>query len=194
MTTDFGSPIDRLLTAFLMVAPMTYLVADVTYATQGWASPSGAVIHVAGAIAYSFVVLRLITWTRPPLLAATLLVVGMLGVAGNVAYAFNTIHVSLGDTDLVDASGAGVLIKPLGLFFPLFLLLAAVAVERSHIAPIWVAGLVGLAGVAWPIAHIGNIGWLAVAVNLVLVVALVMVAIRGRGADVASAADSTVGR
>jgi hypothetical protein len=88
-------------------------------------------------------------------------------VAGSVAYGFNTIHVSLGDTDLVDASGAAVLIKPLGLCFPLMLLLCAVALRRSTAR--WATVSIAVAAVAWPIAHIANIGWLAVAVNVALV-------------------------
>jgi hypothetical protein len=163
-----GTPVDRLLTAALIVAPVIYLLADLLYATRGWADPTAAVLHILGAIGYTFVLLRLVTWTdgRP---AAALLLVGALGVAGNVAYGFNTIHVSLGDTDLVDATGAAVLIKPLGLCFPLMLLLAAAVLRRTR--PGMFCPLLAVAGVGWPIAHIANIGWLAVAVNLVLVAA-----------------------
>jgi hypothetical protein len=93
----------------------------------------------------------------------------VIGCAGNVAYGFNTIHVSLGDTDLVDASGAAVLIKPLGLFFPLMLLMAAAVVRQARGAG--TAAVLAVAALAWPVAHIANIGWLAVAVNIALVVA-----------------------
>jgi hypothetical protein len=109
------------------------------------------------------------------LTAAVLLVVGALGAAGNVAYGFNAIHVSMGDTDLVDATGAAVLIKPLGLFFPLTLLLGA-AVLRGR-APAWSVTLLAVSSLAWPVAHIANIGWLAVAVNVALVIAFGAVAL-----------------
>jgi hypothetical protein len=160
-----GSPVDRLLTGSLVVAPLVYLLADVLYAVRGWDDPTAAVVHVLGAIAYTFVLLRVLTWTSGGF-AAALLVVGALGTAGNVAYGFNTIHVSLGDTDLVDASGAATLIKPLGLCFPLLLLLAAVAVRR--VGGTWVSAVLAVAAVAWPVAHIANVGWLAVLVNLAL--------------------------
>jgi hypothetical protein len=170
-----GSPVDRVLTASLIIAPVVYLIADVLYATRGWDDPTAAVFHVLGAVGYALVLLRLVTWgDGAP--AAVLLVVGVLGAAGNVAYGFNTIHVSLGDTDLVDAAGAAVLIKPLGLCFPLTLLLAAVVLRR--VRPVWIVAALAAAGLAWPIAHIANIGWLAVAVNAVLVVTFGRMAMR----------------
>ena len=161
-----GSPVDRLLTASLLVAPLVYLLADTLYALRGWDDPAAAVVHVLGAVAYTLLLLRVLTWTGG-VLAAVLLVVGALGVAGNVAYGFNTIHVSLGDTDLVDASGAAVLIKPLGLLFPLLLLLAAVVVRQ--VRGDGAAALVAFGALAWPVAHIANVGWLAVLVNVALV-------------------------
>jgi hypothetical protein len=83
------------------------------------------------------------------------------------AYGFDTIHMSLGDTQLVDQSGAANLIKPLGLFFPLGLALMAIALVR--LGSRW-QGLLVLAGaLAWPVAHIANIAPLAVAINVALV-------------------------
>ncbi|GAA3962394.1 hypothetical protein [Actinoplanes auranticolor] len=161
-----GSPIDRLLTASLLLGPVLYLVADALYATRGWDDPAAAVVHVLGAVGYAFVLLRVVTWSSG-VTAAVLLAVGVLGVAGNVAYGFNTIHVSLGDTDLVDATGAAALIKPLGLCFPLTLLLAAFALR--HVQPLWVVAVLAVAGMAWPVAHIANVAWLAVLVNAALV-------------------------
>ena len=166
MRSQPGTPIDRLLTASLIAGPVLYLLADILYAARGWDDSTAAVVHVLGAVGYAFVLLRLVTWTDGTS-AAALLTAGVLGVAGNVAYGFNTIHVSLGDTDLVDATGAATLIKPLGLCFPLTLLLAAYALRRTQ--PVWiVAGLV-VTGVVWPIAHIADLAWLAVLVNMALV-------------------------
>lgn len=168
MTCEPGSPVDRLLTACLVLAPVVYLVADVLYALRGWDDPTAGVAHVLGAVGYALLVVRVVTWADGGL-AAVLLAVGALGAAGNVAYGFDTIHVSLGDTALVDRAGAANLVKPMGLFFPLGLLLAAVVVRRVAGTAAGVA--VAVAAVAWPVAHIANIGWLAVVVNLVLVAA-----------------------
>ena len=57
--TDAITPTDRLLTGALLVAPLLYLAADTTYATRGWDDAAGGVLHVLGAIAYGFVVLRI---------------------------------------------------------------------------------------------------------------------------------------
>ncbi|MEV4132145.1 hypothetical protein AB0J72_08260 [Dactylosporangium sp. NPDC049742] len=174
MTAPPATPVDRVLTAALFVAPVIYLIADVLYAVRGWDDPLAAVFHVLGATAYILLMLRLVALGRGAL-AAVLLVVGALGAAGNVAYGFNTIHVSLGDTDLVAASGAATLIKPLGLFFPLTLLLGAAVLRRTQ--PLWTVVLLAVASLAWPVAHIANIGWLAVAVNAALVATFAAVAL-----------------
>ena len=174
-----STPLKRVLTWSLVVAPAIYLIADLLYATRGWDDPTAAVVHVLGAIGYTLVMFRLVTWGNG-VLAAALLVVGVFGAAGDVAYGFNTIHVSLGDTDLVDAAGAAVLIKPLGLCFPLTLLLGA-AVLRGKV-PVWTVVLLAVSAVAWPVAHIANIGWLAVAVNAVLVVVFATAAAKSQSA------------
>jgi hypothetical protein len=164
------TPTDRLLTAALLVGPLLYLAADVTYAARGWDDPTAGTLHVLGAIGYGFVVLRVARWLPPAsVLAAAILLTGLIGLAGNVAYGFDTIHVSLGDVALVDRSGAATLIKPLGLFFPLSFALVALALAR--LGRRWQAGLVLVAMIAWPVAHIANIGALAVPVNVALVVA-----------------------
>jgi hypothetical protein len=173
--TSPPSPADRLLTYSLAIAPLTYLLADSLYAANGWDNANAGAIHVIGAILYGFVVLRIASWATGWLEAAAVLV-GVLGTAGNVAYGFNTIHVSLGAIDLVDNSGPGAIIKPLGLFFPLSLLIGAVVLTRINRRPS--ALLMGVAGVLWPIAHIANIAPLAVLTNGLLVCALIPLAIK----------------
>jgi hypothetical protein len=165
-----ATPTERMLTAALVVAPLTYLAADSTYAARGWEDPTAGVLHVLGAIAYGFVILRIASWTpRESMLRAAILLTGLIGMAGNVAYGFETIHMSLGDTQLVDQPGAANLIKPLGLFFPLSFVLVSVALAK--LGHRWQGALVLVAVLAWPIAHIGNIALVAVPVNIALVVA-----------------------
>ncbi|GAA4604717.1 hypothetical protein BJY16_005115 [Actinoplanes octamycinicus] len=169
------SPVNRILNASLYFAPTLYLIADVLYAARGWDDPGAAVVHVLASIAYTFVMLWVVQRsTGYP--AAVLLVAGAIGVAGSVAYGFDTIHVSLGDTALVDAVGAAVLIKPLGLCFPLMLLLCALALRRY--GPGWAVASIAVASLAWPVAHIANLAWLAVAVNVALVAGFAGVAAR----------------
>ena len=166
-----ATPTETLLTASLAVAPIAYLAADSTYAARGWDDATAGVLHVLGAIAYGFVVLRVVSWLpRESWLRAVVVLTGLIGMAGNVAYGFDTIHLSLGDTALVDQPGAANLIKPLGLFFPLsFALVAWALVRLGHR---WQGALVLVAILAWPVGHIGNIAAVAVPVNVALVVAL----------------------
>jgi hypothetical protein len=166
-----ATPMQRLLTGSLLVAPLIYLAADSTYAARGWDDGTAGVIHVLGAIAYGFVVLRVVAWLpATSRLAVAILVAGMIGFAGNVAYGFEAIHMSLGDIQLVHQPGAANLIKPLGLFFPISFMLIAVALIR--LGHRWPGALVLIAMISWPIAHIGNIAALAVAGDFILVVAL----------------------
>jgi hypothetical protein len=158
----------RLLTASLIVAPVTYLAADTTYAARGWDDATAGALAVVASILYGFVALRVATWLPPgSRLRVAIVVAGLIGSAGAVAYGFDAIHLSLGDTQLVDQPGAANLIKPLGLFFPLALALMGAALIRlgSRAA----GGLVLVAGLLWPVAHIGNVATLAVAVNILLV-------------------------
>jgi hypothetical protein len=166
-----SNPTERLLTGSLLVAPLLYLAADSTYAARGWSDPTAGTLHVIGAIAYGFVILRVASWLpRESMLKAAVVLTGLIGMAGNVAYGFDTIHISLGDTALVDQTGAANLIKPLGLFFPLSFVLVGVALAK--LGHRWQGALVLVASVAWPVAHIANIASLAVVVNIALVVAL----------------------
>jgi hypothetical protein len=168
--TASATPTDRLLTSALLVAPLIYLAADSTYAARGWDNGTAGVIHVLGAIAYGFVILRVTSWLpATSKLAAAILLTGLIGLAGNVAYGFEAIHMSLGDVQLVHQPGAANLIKPLGLFFPLSFALVSVAlVKLGHR---WQGALVLVAMIAWPVAHIGDIAAVAVPVNVALVLA-----------------------
>jgi hypothetical protein len=168
--TEPTTPTQRLLTGALLVAPLIYLAADTTYAARGWDDATAGVLHVLGAIAYGFVVLRVASWLPSgSKLAAWLLFTGLVGLVGNAAYGFEAIHMSLGDTQLVDQPGAANLIKPLGLFFPLsFALVSAALLRLGHR---WQAVLVLVAILAWPVAHIGNVSAVAVPVNIALVLA-----------------------
>lgn len=171
-TTDASTPERRLLTASLLVAPVAYLAADTTYAARGWESDgTGGILAVLAGLLYGLVALEVAGWLpRASWLRAAVVVVGLAGVAGNVAYAFDSINVSLGETSLVDQSGAAALIKPLGLCFPLALALIAAALLR--LGARWQGALVLFGAVVFPIAHIGNVEALAVAGHVVLVLGL----------------------
>lgn len=166
-----GSPLDRVLTIALILAPAVGLLSTVLYATRGWDDSIAGVVHVIAALLGALLVVRLVTYLdRLPVLAALALLVGLVGAAGNVAYGFNTIEVSLGNVDLVDQPGAANLIKPLGLCWPLGLLLLGAGLLRASRVPAWVGWGIVVAAAAYPVSRIGNIAWLALIVDLVLLV------------------------
>lgn len=120
-----------MLTASLLAAPLIALAATSLYAARGWEDAGAGVLHVLGAIGYGLVVLAVASSLgRESRLAAVLVVVGLIGVAGNVGYGFDTIHESFGDTALVDRDGAATLLKVLGIFFPLSLMVTGIALHQ----------------------------------------------------------------
>lgn len=166
-----ATPTDRLLLGALFVAPILMLAADTLYAARGWDDGGAGVVHVLAAVAYGLAVLCVAGWLpRASVLRAGLILTAVAGAVGNAAYGFEAIHQSFGDTPLVDRSGAASVIKPLGLLFPLSLLLVAIA--AYYLGRRLSAGLVLISAVLWPVAHIGNFKALAVIVNAILVVAL----------------------
>ena len=185
MTARSLTPTDKILTGALLVAPILYLAADSTYAARGWDDATAGVLHVLGAIAYGFVILRVASWLpAESKLSAAIVVTGLIGLAGNVAYGFEAIHQSFGDIQLVDRSGAANLIKPLGLVFTLSFALVALALRvLGHRRQ---AALVLVAVLLWPIAHIGNIASIAVTANVVLVIAFGSLARPGRQTSTAT--------
>ena len=169
MRTVPGTALDRLLTLSLAGSLGLTLVSSVLYALLGWDSAPAAVAHILGGALGGLLVVRVATWLDG--LAPAVLLIGMLGVAGNVGYGFNTITVGLGGLDLIDASGAAAILKVLGLLWPLTLLLAGIGLWNR--VPRWCAIGIVLGAVAFPVSRIANIGWLAVVVDLVLLGCLV---------------------
>jgi hypothetical protein len=167
--TDRATAEQRLLLASLLVAPVAYLAADTTFAARGWQSDgTGGVVAVLAGILYGVLALQIAGWLPSTAwLRAAIVLVSLLGVAGNVAYGFDAIHVALGDTSFVDRSGAATLIKPLGLCFPLCLALLAAALVR--LGARWQGVLVLLGALVFPVAHIGNFPALAIAGHVALV-------------------------
>lgn len=176
MKPVFGSPTERLLTASLILSPAVTLISSVLYALNGWDNGSAAAVHIVGGILGIPVVVRLTTYLdRVPRLAATAFAVGVAGCAGVIGYGFNTIGVSFGGVDLIDATGPATILKPLGLCWPLALLLFGIALLRTGRVPAAVGVGLALSGVVFPVSRIANIGWLAIAVDLLLLVCLAAV-------------------
>ena len=164
-----GTPVAALLDSSLLLGPLAYLLLDALYAARGWwDAPTGA-LHIVVAALYGLTALRLVTLTRGRL-QAVLLVVAMLGVVGNAGVGEDVLHVGLGGNDLFAEDGPANLFKVMGFFFPLTFLLAAAGL-RSRV-PGWVAGLLAVGAVLFPVAHVANIAWLAITDGVIMVLAL----------------------
>jgi len=168
-TTDPGAPVQRVLDAALILAPLGYLAVDTSYVVRGWDDGTTAALHILMAALYGLAALKLVGLTSGRIQAA-LLVVAVLGIVGNAGVAVNTLHIATGGNDLFDESGPANLFKMMGFFFPLTFLVAAIALRRR--SPAWWPLLLATGAVLFPVAHVGNIGWLAVLDAVIMLAAL----------------------
>jgi hypothetical protein len=169
MRLQSSTPTAALLDVSLILGPLCYLFLDTTYAVRGWwDAPTGA-FHVVVAGVYALTAIRLVTLARG-WLQAVMLLVAMFGVVGNAGVGFDTIQVGLGGIDLFKQEGAANVLKALGFFFPLTLLLAAAALRNR--VPTWQPILLGIGALLFPVAHVADISWLAILDAVIVVFAL----------------------
>jgi hypothetical protein len=164
-----GSPTAALLNAALVAGPLAYLFVDSTYVARGWWDAQTGALHIVLAALYGLTALRLVTFARGRW-QAVLVAVTMLGVVGNAGVGQDTLSVGLGGLDLFQQDGPANLFKTMGFFFPLTLLITALALRGR--VPLWNTALLAVAAVLFPVAHVQNIGWLAILDQVLLVVAL----------------------
>ena len=169
LAAELDAPVQRVLAASLVIAPLTYLALDCSYAVRGWVDGPTAALHILAAAPYGVAALALTLLTRGRV-QAVLLVVAVLGMIGNAGVGQNTLHVALGGNDLFDEQGPATVFKVMGFFFPLTFLIAAAALR--HRTPAWWPPLLMLGAVLFPVAHVANISWLAVVDALVMLAAL----------------------
>ena len=179
-----GTPIARLLDASLIFGPLAYLFLDSTYVARGWWDAEAGALHILVAAAYGLTALRLVTLASGRL-QAVLAVIAVLGVVGNAGVGQDALSVGLGGIDLFMEDGPANVFKSMGFFFPLTLLLGAVALRGR--VPAWTWLTLVVAALAFPAAHVQNIDWLALADAVAIVVALGFVFVNRRALDEAEA-------
>jgi hypothetical protein len=180
VSPDTTTPAQRLLDGCLLLAPLAYLALDCSYAVRGWDDGPTAALHIVAAALYGLAALALVSRV-PGRTQAVLLVVAVLGMIGNAGVGENTLHIALGGNDLFDARGPANLFKTIGFFFPLTFLLAAMSLRRR--TPAWWPPLLVVGAVLFPVAHVGNISWLAIIDALIMLTALGTYASLVRRAD-----------
>ncbi len=188
MKTTPGTPIARLLDVSLLLGPLAYLFLDSTYVARGWWDADAGALHIVVAAVYGLTALRLVTLARGRL-QAVLAVVAVLGIVGNAGVGHNTLSVGLGGIDLFMEDGPANVFKSMGFFFPLTLLLGALALRGR--VPAWTWLTLALAAVVFPVAHVQNIGWLALADAVAVVLALGFVFANRRELDSDASSDAS---
>ena len=170
-----------LLNASLFFGPLIYLLLDSMYTALGWHDPIAANVGLVAAMAYGVTVIRVISLAKGGWQTG-LILIGVIGIVGLSANALNSLHVGLGAADLYPTGDPlTILFKAEGFFFPLTWIIAAIALGKQ--VPVWNRVLLAVGGLAFPVAHVANIGWLAITDAVIMVLALggVYIAIRDKG-------------
>jgi hypothetical protein len=170
-----------LLNASLFFGPLIFLLLDSMYTALGWHDPIAANVGLVAAMAYGVTVVRVISLVKGAWQTA-LILIGVIGVVGLGANALNSLHVGLGAADLYPTGNPlTIVFKAEGFFFPLTWIIASLALGSQ--VPVWNRILLALGGLVFPVAHVANIGWLAITDAVIMVLALggVYVAIRDKG-------------
>lgn len=169
----------RLMGAAMIAAPVLFLASTLTHAAGNGLGEdvAGGVIQVYAMATFSLVVIGLarILETRLPRAATAIMLIGVVGVAGGVAYGINSIYAAIGSIDL-NETGEGVA-GPLalqipGLLFPLTFVALGVALVRAHAEPRWCGFALVAAGVLFPLGRIPSVDALAVAADTLFLIAL----------------------
>lgn len=163
--------------AATFVAPIVLLASTLAYSIGGGFNndQTGGVIQLYAMAAFMPVLAGLTRLIEPwsPRTAAVLILTGALGIAGGIAYAVDSIHLAATGVTAEELGIAGPLALMLpGIFFPLTLLGAGIALARSGVAPRGPALLLCLAAVLFPVSRIGSIEPLGIAVDVLFVAAL----------------------
>lgn len=161
----------------MIAAPLLLLASDLVYtAGDGLGEDSaGGAIQVYAMAAWFLVLVGLTRLVEAPFprLAAALLVVGSLGVAGGVAWGLDAIFIDETGANVEDLGTAGVLTLNIpGILFPLALLGLGLALIRAVIEPRWAGMVLAVAAILFPISRIGNVEALAIADDVLFIVAL----------------------
>jgi hypothetical protein len=174
-TRPAPSPLTRLTAGAFVAAPL--LIAASSLAWVAGSEPTRGVLQFYG-VALSVIVILTLTHALAPAFpraAVALTLLGVLGVAAGAGFAVDNIHGALlDDAYLVDDGGAtGALVAQLpGPMFALAWVGIGAALLRGGLQPRWSATLLIVAGVLFPVSRIGEIAPLALADDLLFLVAL----------------------
>jgi hypothetical protein len=162
---------------------MLLLASTVGFIVEGEGMNSGEVAGAVQVWAFIGFALAAVALTErmasvAPRARATLLALALAGVAGGVGYGVDAIQAALNDTTSIqemDSVAASFALQVPGILFPLSFAAIGVALARTRSAPAWAAWLLVIGALLFPMSRIPDIEALAVAADVLLLLALVAI-------------------
>lgn len=164
-----------------MAAPALLLASTIAYVANGEGmndGEAGGAIQVWAMIAYAVTVVGLsrLLDADAPRAADVLLVAGLVGTAGGVAYGIDSIQAALVGGESLQEMGsaaASLALQVPGVLFPLGLAALGVVLLRNGLVTRWTGTGLVVGALLFPASRIPDVEVLAIASDLVLLAALV---------------------
>lgn len=182
-----SAPLWRFAFICAFLAPLILLIGD-TIAVINFLSISWTLLLWLSFLCFipALAGLAIAVQQRAPLLGLVggmVVLIGTMAGAGMQAYFRAGILLQQGGQDNAVAFLRTQSVMPLttqvpGIAFPVGLLILAAAIWRSRIAPAWIAGVLAIGAVLFPIGHAARVSWALLGGDLVLLVAFVAIAQR----------------
>jgi hypothetical protein len=182
-----SAPLWRFAFVCAFLAPLLLLIGD-TIAVTNFLNISWTLLLWLSFLCFipALAGLAIAVQQRAPLLGligGIVVLIGTMAGAGMQAYFRTFILLQLGGQDSAIAFLRTQSVMPLttqvpGIAFPVGLLILAAGIWRSGIGPGWVAGVLALGAVLFPIGHAVRVSWALLGGDLVLLVAFAAIAQR----------------
>jgi hypothetical protein len=168
-------------TVALVVAPIVMMASTIAYVVGDQGLSEGAAagaIQIWAFIAYAVALVGLARTVEgaAPRLAATGLVLALIGCVGGAAYGMDSIQAAVLGGTIESSAATPFALRIPGLAFPLALVLLGTLLARCRVAAAPSAMLVIVGGLLFPISRIADLPAVAVASDLVLLVGFAWIA------------------
>lgn len=192
------NPVMRTTTAALVLAPIVMLASTIAYVMGNQGLSAGAAagtLQIWAFIAYAIALVGLVRALEreAPRLAATGLVLALIGCVGGGAYGMDSIQAAVLGGTIDSSAAAPFALRIPGLAFPLALLILGVLLTRTRVTAPASSVPVIVGAVLFPVARIADIAAVAVASDLALLVGFCWIAaqLANRGTEPAIATRDT---
>lgn len=167
---------DRVIGLATIIGPLLGVASSIAWAAD--AAEPRAILQFWAMIGFAFVFVGIARRLEPrsAVAAATVLVLGLVGCAGGIAYATEAAFVEYFDIERLndrETAATFLMLRLPGITFPLSLLASAALLWRHQLVGVRHAGLLALGAVGFPLSRIPEIPALAIAADLLLAAAVV---------------------